>query len=266
MPEIHAQSEDLTINSLVTKVVATVFVGTFATALLVGWIAIQSTRDFVERSIDERYPRAVDLAAQASATWLAAARARLEHAVAELSRAPSDAELAEALEKARGFEGIRICGSGAAERAAGLAPDCPHASRDAGAPLGWLATRRADGARQPAIATPLVAAERGTRFAIAAFERKRLVDLLGVHRPHPDALMLLASRSGEVLAGIGAGELPKRVDPAFARPSGDSSTPSAGSIWRRAIRMAHPIAGTPWHVVFEVPSSVVYSPLLVLIR
>ena len=77
MPEIDSLEEHQTINSLVTKIVLMVFLGSFALAALVSWASIKPVQDSLTQSIDERYLRAVETAAESTTAWLSAGREEL---------------------------------------------------------------------------------------------------------------------------------------------------------------------------------------------
>ncbi len=277
MPDIDPQSDDLTINSLVTKIVVMVFVGSFASALLVSWAAIHPTRDFLTQSIAERYPKGAQRAADETAAWLSAGRDEFAQLLAdsgdsELS-APTadsgDSELSALLARSHYLEGVALCDrhSATASARAGIAPPCPGASDASLAAADWISIRDANGARIPAVAASPAGGRDADLVAIGAFDRQRLADLLSEHRPHPEGVMLLAAETGDVLAAAGGAEIPSQIEIPAAGAARDARVrEKTGSPWRQIMSSLHPVAESSWYVAFEIPFGIAYAPLLSLIR
>jgi diguanylate cyclase (GGDEF)-like protein len=78
MPEPFAGARRYPRNSLATKIIFFVFLSTFLTALVVSWMAIESTHRFLREAIDRRYPALLQQSAAHVEAWLAAGRAGAE--------------------------------------------------------------------------------------------------------------------------------------------------------------------------------------------
>jgi diguanylate cyclase (GGDEF)-like protein len=267
MPEIDPQSEHLTINSLVTKVVLMVFVGSFASTVLVSWTSIKPAQESLSRSIEERYPGAARRAAEGASAWLAAGREELVRLTSPPWDGTHESALAELLRESRYFEGLALCDSrAAASDGVGSAPTCPPASDGSHAESEWIPIPLANGTVVPATSVSVSGETESPQFAIGVFDRKQLALLLAEHAPHPDGAMLLTTKAGDVLAGAGP-ETPTQIEaPNAGGEQGGAVRESTGSPRRRAVSAAHPLGDSGWFAAFEIPFGVAYSPLLVLIR
>jgi len=78
MPEPFAAARRHPHNSLATKIIFFVFLSTFLTALLVSWIAVESTHRFLREALDRRYPALLQRSASRVEAWLAAGQAAVE--------------------------------------------------------------------------------------------------------------------------------------------------------------------------------------------
>jgi len=267
MPEIDPQSEHQTINSLVTKIVLMVFVGSFAAAALVSWASIKPAQESLTRSIEERYLGAAQRAAESTSAWLSAGREEL----LRLSSPPWDraraSALAELLRESRYLEDVALCDGGViASGGVGSAPTCPPAIDGSLAESEWFPITLSNGVVVPAT-TVLVSGEDESRvFALGVFDRKQLALLLTEQVPHPDGVMLLTTESGSVLAG-GGPDTPTQIMilNTNAAESGGVRE-SKDSAWRHTVSSAQPLGDSGWFVTFEIPFAAAYSPLLVLIR
>ena len=65
------------LNSLATKLILFVFISTFATALVVSGISIQSTHTYLSQQIGQQYPAALARAGEAVLEWLVAGQEEL---------------------------------------------------------------------------------------------------------------------------------------------------------------------------------------------
>jgi diguanylate cyclase (GGDEF)-like protein len=267
MPEIDPQSEHLTINSLVTKIVLMVFVGSFASTVLVSWTSIKPAQESLSRSIEERYPGAAQRAAESASAWLAAGREELVRLTSPPWDGTRESALAALLRESRYFEGLALCDSrAAASDGVGSAPTCPPASDGSHAESEWIPIPLANGTVVPATSVSVSGETESPQFAIGVFDRKQLALLLAEHAPHPDGAMLLTTKAGDVLAGAGP-ETPTQIEaPNAGGEQGGAVRESTGSPRRRAVSAAHPLGDSGWFVAFEIPFGVAYSSLLVLIR
>jgi len=267
MPEIDPQSEHLTINSLVTKIVLMIFVGSFASAVFVSWASIKPTQESLARSIEERYPRAAQRAAEHTAGWLSAGREELVRLTSPPWDGAHESALAELLRESRYFEGLALCDSrGAASDAVGSAPPCPPTLDGSLAENPWISIPLSDGAFAPATAVSVSGEDPSGAFAIGVFNREQLAVLLAGHAPHPDGAMLLATGAGNVLAG-GDPDTPIQIAaPNASDDEGGGVRESADSPWRHTMGAVHPLKDSGWFVAFEISFGVAYESLLALIR
>jgi len=288
MPEIDPHSEHLSVNSLVTKIVLTVFVGAFACAMLVSWAAIEPSQEVISQSIRQRYPEAARQAAGGAAEWLAAGRAELLQSTAAPWDRARESALDDLLRKSGYFEGFALC-SGRTEtiRGVGSVPTCPPASaepladypasakpRAVGPAIAerlagteWISTPLSNGVEVPATWVSVSRKGDESVFLIGVFDRDKLARLLAGYAPHADGAMLLASATGRVIAG-GGPETTIHVAPPKrpAQGSDDTLQESTDVPWQHTVSASHPIGDSGWLVVFEIPFGIAYAPLLVLIR
>jgi diguanylate cyclase (GGDEF)-like protein len=267
MPEFDPQAEHLTINSLVTKIVLMVFVGSFASAVLVSWASIKPAQESLDRSIEERYPIAARRAAESASAWLSAGRDELVRLTSPPWDGTRESTLAERLRESPYFEGLSLCDSRATASASiGSAPTCPPAIDGSIAESKWIATRLSNGVVAPATWVSVSGDDEPNLFAIGVFDQKQLALLLDNHAPHPDGVMLLTTAAGGVLGSAGP-DTPTQIDaPNADAEEGDAVRESTDSPWRHTVSAAHPLGDTGWFTAFEISFAAAYSPLLVLIR
>ncbi len=267
MPEIDPQSENLRINSLVTKIVLMVFAGSFATAMLVSWAAIKPAREFIARSIEERYPEAAKRGAESAADWLAAGREELVRSTSP----PWDAALEPLLEQSRYFEGFALCdGRTASPAGIGSVPVCPPASGGSVAEGGWIATSLANGVVVPAAVVRVSRKDGSSVDVVGVFDRGQLARQLDKHSPDHRGHMLLVLGTGSVLVGGGpntSARIETRVPDAEADADVRESTDTP---WRHTIVTTHPLGdrleASGWLAAFEIPFGEAYASLLSLMR
>ncbi|MBW2714542.1 MAG: diguanylate cyclase [Deltaproteobacteria bacterium] len=267
MPEIDPLEDHQTINSLVTKIVLMVFLGSFASAALVSWASIKPVQDSLTQSIDERYLRAVESAAESTAVWLSAGREELVRLTSPPWDGTRESALAELLRESHYFEGFSLCdGSDTSVGIVGLKPTCPPAIAESLAKKELITHRLSNGIAVPTIAFSASGEGQPPIIAIGVFDRNELALLLEEHLQNSDGSMLLTTSDGSVLASAGA-EAPIWIE----RPNTDAKElggvrESNSSPWRNSVASVHPLGNSGWFVAFEVPFGVAYSPLLVLIR
>ena len=267
MPEIDPQSEHLTINSLVTKIVLMVFVGSFASAVLLSWVSIKPVQESLARSIEEHYPLAAQRAAESTSAWLSAGREELVRLTSPPWDGTRESALAERLRESRYFEGLALCdGRDTAFAGVGSAPTCPPAPGESLAESKWISIPLSNGVAVPATSVSVSGEGESRVFAVGVFDRKRLALFLAEHAPHPDGAMLLTTETGAVLAG-GGPETPAQIEvPNAGDEEGGDVRESTDSPWRHTVSTVRPLGDSGWFVAFEIPFGVAYSSLLVLIR
>jgi diguanylate cyclase (GGDEF)-like protein len=267
MTEIAPQEEHQTINSLVTKIVLMVFLGSFASAALVSWASIKPVQDSLTESINERYLRAVESATESTGAWLSAGREELVRLTSPPWDGTRESALAELLRESQYFEGFSLCdGNSTPVGIVGLEPTCPPTIDGSHAEKKFITHRLTNGIVVPAIAFLASGEDQPPIFAVGVFDRNELALLLREHLLNPDGSMLLATGTGGVLASGGT-NAPNQIEP----PNADAKRrggvrESNNSPWRHTVSAAHPLENSDWFVAFEVPFGIAYSPLLVLIR
>jgi len=267
MPEIDPQSEHQTINSLVTKIVLMVFVGSFASAVLVSWASITPARHSLTRSTEERYLGAAQHAADRATGWLAAGREELARSTAPPWDAARESALAELLANSHYFEGVALCASRpAAADGAGSAPRCPAGTEGLRPRAEWLSLALPDGDVVPATSVAVAREGEPPRLVVGVFDRKRLARLLAEDLPHPNGAMLLKTTAGSVLAGGGSNSPGEIEAPEPDAREASAVRASKNSPRRHAVGAVQPLGDSGWFVAFEIPFGVAYAPLLVLIR
>ncbi len=273
MPEFDPQSEHQTINSLVTKIVLMVFVGSFAAAALVSWASIKPAHESLTQSIEERYLGAAQRATAGTSAWLSAGREELLRATAPPWDGTRESALAELLRESHYFEGLALCDSqSAAAAGVGSAPPCPAAIdgslSDSGslAKSEWIPITLSNGIVVPATLVLASGEDESRIYAVGVFDRKQLALLLAEYLPHPDGVMILATKAGRVLAG-GGPETPTQIEvPNTEAEESGHVRESNDSPWRHTVSAVHPLGDSGWFVSLEVPFGAAYSSLLVLIR
>ena len=242
MPEIDPKSEQLTINSLVTKIVLMVFVGSFASAVLLSWSSIKPAQESLTQSIEERYPVAARRAAESATAWLSAGREELVRLTSLPWDGPRESALAERLRESRYFEDLALCdGRATASGGVGSAPTCPPALGESLAEGKWISTPLSNGIVVPAALVPVSREGEARAVAIGVFDRKQLAQLLADHSPDPDGAMLLTTEAGRVLAG-GGPETQTQIEVPYAgaEENGDVRE-SNDSPWRHTVNAVHPL-------------------------
>ncbi|MBW2495508.1 MAG: sensor domain-containing diguanylate cyclase [Deltaproteobacteria bacterium] len=266
MPEIDPQSEHLTTNSLVTKIVLMVFAGSFAAAMLVSWAAIKPTQEFIAESIEEQYPAAVQRAAESATAWLSAGREELARLTSPPWDESSESALQDLLAESRYFEGFAICDDRAGlSDGVGSVPICPPATENSEPKSEWIATSLANGVMVTAASVSISREGASPRSAIGVFDREQLGSLLAEYSPDRRGSMLLTLGTGGVLAGSGPDPL-SQVEPPDPNEASRGVRESTDSPWRHTIHAAHPLGESGWFAAFEIPFGEAYASLLVLIR
>jgi len=268
MPEIDAQAEHVTVNSLVTRIVLMVFVGGFASSMLVSWAAIKPSQELISQAIEERYPEAARQAAERAADWLAAGRAELLQSTAPPWDRSRDLALDDLLQESHFFEGFALCDDRTETvRGVGSVPTCPPATRDSLEESEWISTPLSNGVVVPATWVRITKKDETSVFVIAVFDREKLASLLAGYTPHSDGAMLLTLGTGRVLAGNGSKTtIPIEPPEHGVGRQGNAVRESSDVPWRHTVSAGHPLGDSGWYVVFEIPFGVAYASLLVLIR
>ncbi len=247
MAEIDPQFEHQTINSLVTKIVLMVFLGSFASAALVSWASIKPARESLTRSIEERYLGAAQHATESASAWLSAGREELARLTSPPWDGARESALAELLRKSHYFEGLALCDSRTADSSgAGSTPTCPPAIDGSFAESEWMPIPLSSGVVVPATSVLVSGEDESRVFAVGVFDRERLALLLAEHLPHPDGAMLLTTEAGSVLAGAGS-ETPTQIEaPNTDAEESNGIRESENAPWPHTVSAVHPLGDSGW--------------------
>ena len=255
----HFQLRSHPLTSLATKIILFVFLSTFATALVVSWISIQSTHASLRGVIDRLYPQSLEHAERRAGPWLEGARAELERLAADRdlkSDRGAKREFRSALEQSPYWLGlVRVGADGDIGATAGIeASDLVPGQLAARPSLIELA----DGRRAPALWMPVA----GSGGVLGLLNEQELATLLESHLPEPHCLLAAVDREGRVLAATG--NLPAssaRIDlpPRVLETEGTFEYESGG---RPVIGAARPLGHDGWLLVVESPFDLAFAPVL----
>ena len=259
MPSHRLQPRFHPLTSLATKIILFVFLSTFATALVVSWISIQSTHDSVRGVIDRHYPLSLAHAERRAGPWLADARAEIDALAAE-----SDLESATGAQRAltRALERSAPRWLGLAWIDADSELVATAGERPAEDPL-RLAARPshlalADGRAAPALWMPVA----GRGAVLGLLDGDALGALLAAHLPDPDCLLAVIDREGRLLAATGRTPAPGERIELPVSAAGSRGTVEYESAGRRVIGAALPLGPDGWRLVVESPFEAAFAPVL----
>jgi diguanylate cyclase (GGDEF)-like protein len=253
----HARSHPL--SSLATKIILFVFLSTFATALVVSWVSIQSTHASLRGVIDRLYPRSLEHAERRAGPWLDAARAELETLAADRdlrTRAGARRELTRTVESGSHWLGLaRVAAGGELMATAGVAPTDLAEGEIASHPS---QLHLADGRSAPALWMPVA----GSGGVLGLLDAAQLSALLASHLPDPHCLLAVVDRQGNVLAA--AGTLPSQQERIELPRGAESSqgTVEYASAGRPVIGAARALGHDGWQLVIESPFDAAFAPVL----
>ena len=164
MAEPSAPLRQQPLNSLATRIISVVFLATFLTALVVSWISVHSTYDFLRRQVDRSYPALLGAASQRAVTWLGdgleVLRAvegteAVRRVATEGPPMPSGERLEGALQTGDFFEALLVTdAAGAVQVLGGRPPEALPVALDPGTE-GLSALALDDGAVLPLASVPL---------------------------------------------------------------------------------------------------------------
>jgi diguanylate cyclase (GGDEF)-like protein len=267
MTQVSGAGRRQPLDSLATKIILFVFVSTFATALVVSWVSIKSTHDYLSSRLDRQFPAALSRSRGALSVWFDQGLVALRELAAS-NEAPSARDLARIVAKSELIEGLALYdASSASNRVAGLdarsgladahPPFHParagihHAVTSSGEPLTWAALPAADGERHLVAILSRPAIEAAIRaLPTEMSESILIVDGRGQPLFAPSAA---AGRTHSV-----PGELLSRVEPKIFEYTNASGV--------RAIASALPLGIANWHIVAEAPFELVFEPVVSVVK
>jgi diguanylate cyclase (GGDEF)-like protein len=265
------------LNSLATKLILFVFVSTFATALVVSWISIQSTHTYLSQQIGRQYPAALAHADQALLDWLVDGQEELAALAADTALrraaqrgAAGSAEVAERLSRAqrhsKHFTAFGLVGGdGTLRRVEGEADRLVAGRRIPLADVDRTVLRTLPPDSPPALvgAAPFPVDDDDGGALVAAFDGSRIPSLLAQERPVTGSTVAIVDRSGHVLLHSDATGTPDPLplDRLVAEGPG-SVLEYATESGVHVVGAARPLGLFDWYVAVVVPFEVAFEPVL----
>ena len=109
MAETHRRRHRQPLDSLATKIILFVFVSTFATALVVSWVSIQSTHNYLSSRLDRQFPASLSRSRDEISAWFEQNLGELRD-LAEHADDPSAKRLGRVVAKSELIDGIALYG------------------------------------------------------------------------------------------------------------------------------------------------------------
>jgi len=277
MPDSAPPLSKQPFNSLATKLILFVFVSTLATALVVSWISIQSTHDYLSLQIRRQYPESLMHAGEALLGWLMSGQEELAGLKvddpprrAQPRAATPPARAADGLERAqrrsRHFDAFALMGADGTLRQVVGSTDrisaggrLPLTGIDRTV-LRWLPS---DSAPLLLAATPFPVDADGKGALIGLFKTARIPMLLAGQRPVAGAEIAIVGPGGQVIARSDASPNPEPVPLERLLESGPGQVVQyADSAGVHFVGAARPLGLFEWQVSVEVPFEVAFAPML----
>jgi len=272
MPELRLEDHRPPLNSLATKIILFVFLSTFATALAVSWLSIQSTHNSLEGVIEHLYPLALDQAANRAGPWLQAAKLEVQGLERRFepaqTRSQLDAQLDRAAADSLFIGGLVLFSEGGEMRAqgGGLPEDIQwsefsavlehHAS-------GLHAVVLPDGSAGIAAWAP--SGRRTPRAGLLGLlNRDELSALFEAELPDAASFLAVVEGTGRILVAAGA-QPPERVDLAAIAEIDEGKIEGYEADGRYLIGAAQPLGLLDWQVVIQAPFDAAFAPMLSIV-
>jgi diguanylate cyclase (GGDEF)-like protein len=272
MPDVCLEGHRPPLNSLATKIILFVFLSTFATALAVSWISIQSIHGSLEGAIDHLYPLALDHAANRAAPWLQAAQREVEGLERKIDAAQTprklDARLDQAAADSLFIDGLALFSEGGDLRAqgGGLPEDVQWGDLSellARSGSGLHTVVLPDGSAGIAAWAPSpLEARRGGLLGL--LNRGQLSALLEAELPDAASFLAVVDGTGRILVAAGA-DPPDRVDLAAIAEIDDGEIGGYDTGRRHLIGAAQPLGLLDWHAVIQAPFDAAFEPMLAIV-
>ncbi len=267
MAELPSPGRRQPINSLATKIILFVFVSTFATALVVSWVSIKSTHDYLSNRLDRQFPASLLRSRDEISAWFAQNLVELRD-VAENADDPSTRRLAGVIAKSELIDGIALYEPGG------------RPSRAVGRDVwGQLENSRPpfDAARAGIHITTTPVGEILTYIAlphpsngnrlVAILNRTTIEAVIAPSRPEMSESTLIVDRRGRILFGATGRSMLSHSVPDDLLEEPDSKireyTNAAGV---HVIASALPLQISNWYLVAEAPFEVVFAPVVSVVK
>ena len=267
MAEFPSPGRRQPINSLATKIILFVFVSTFATALVVSWVSIQSTHGYLSSRLDRQFPASLSRSRDEISAWFAQNLGDLRD-LAEHADDPSPKRLAQVLAESELIDGIALYGpDGRSRRAVGR--DAWSQLENSRPPIG--STRQGvHTAMTPAgelltyIALPHPSS--GNRL-IAMLNGATIEAAITPPRSEMSESTLIVDDRGRILFGASGRSANSRSIPDDLLDEPDSKireyTNAAGV---HVVASALPLGLANWYLVAEAPFEVVFAPVVSVVK
>jgi diguanylate cyclase (GGDEF)-like protein len=268
MPENNKRLQRQPLESLATQIILFVFLSTFATALVVSWISIQSTNAYLSGMVDQQYPASATRARDPVQAWIEAGADQLRD-LARVDSSPSARQLERNLAKSGHFEAlVRTRSDGRVRHAAGQVGGEPLEEMQSWAEAGRLglqAIPTSSGGEVTAFAVRLVPDDEDSERLIGVFRGGRIEEIVAGLPTGLGQSVLIVDGAGRVMFGGGgsAGTIPLADLLAEGEPPVREYSNSAGI---HVIGSALPLGSSDWHVVVEAPFDVVFEPVVSVIK
>ena len=236
MPDDRAPKLRQPLAGLAARIIFFVFAATLLTASVVGWIAVSTTRAFLWKSFEARFPHALSSAEERVHVRLDETGARLEALATPALRGTPSGEPAAAavrglLDAAPELDALGLAAPDGRilARAGAHAPWpalLPEAMRAGAGPR--VSILAADGDARLLLVLPLHGEARG--FLLAVPRRHLLQEILGRARSQDDDELLLVTRQGAIVAS----SAPVRTDDTLSAEAIRTDAGSAAREWSDA--------------------------------
>jgi len=267
MAELPSPGRRQPLNSLATKIILFVFVSTFATALVVSWVSIKSTHDYLSSRLDRQFPASLMRSRDEISNWIAQNFGELRELSAHATD-PSAKRLARVIEKSELIDGIAVYGTDAQPiRAEG---------RDVWSELEKV-RQHFDPAREGIHTGTTPAGEdltyvslphptNGKHF-VAIMNGAAIETLIAASRTEMSETTLIVDGRGRILFGASDRSMSERIVPDELLTNPDSTireyTNAAGV---HVIASAIPLGISTWYIVAEAPFEVVFAPVVSVVK
>ena len=268
MSQTQTQEQRPPLNSLATKIILFVFLATFATAIAVSWVAVQSTHASLQSVVDHLYPLALEHASRSTKPWLESAAHEVEILEREIRPQSTIGELHTALSdvvrNSEHLEGlIAFYGSGDVRAKAGALPD--HTTWPQVARVFAAGSHGVSAVTLPDESTRMVAwASHGGAGVVGFIDRAALSTLLERALPDSASSLSIVDGSGRILLSTDPAP-PSHIDLAVTGAS-DKPTAQGYDIGRKhMVGVSKPLGVGDLHAVVQAPFEAAFAPMLTVV-
>jgi len=272
MPDDPAPKLRQPLAGLAAKIIFFVFTATLLTASVVGWIAVSSTRAFLWKSFESRYPHSLAYAEERVGDRLEEVGTQLAGHAAPTLRGASGHDAVEAalrglLDEETDLDALAFAGPDGRllARAGAQAPwpaVLPDPVRGGAEPHVW--TLAADGDARLVLVVPLHGETRG--FLLATPRRRMLQGILAQTRSQDEDELLLVARQGSIVAStepeLAETRLPQEALRGVGSAGAREWSDEAGLRWVGGTREARTLDAV---LVVREPFSTAFAPVFAVV-